>query len=135
MKNEKTDKDTFRMTYSARQQEEIKAIRQKYMPEEQPAQTNIERVRALDAGVDKKATTWALTIGILGTLLMGLGMSMLMSEFGTLFGTLATPFGIGIGVVGIVALTCAYPVYLHIGKREREKIAPEILRLTDTILK
>ncbi len=134
MKNENTEKDTFRMTYSAKQQEELRQIRQKYMPEERPALTNMERVRALDAGVDKKATTWALTIGIIGTLLLGLGMSMLMSDFGALFGTLVYPVGIGIGVVGITALTCAYPLYVHIGKREREKIAPEILRLTDTLL-
>lgn len=134
MKNENTEKDTFRMTYSAKQQEELRQIRQKYMPEERPALTNMERVRALDAGVDKKATTWALTIGIIGTLLLGLGMSMLMSDFGALFGTLVYPVGIGIGVVGIAALTCAYPLYVHIGKREREKIAPEILRLTDTLL-
>lgn len=134
MKNENTEKDTFRMTYSAKQQEELRQIRQKYMLEERPALTNMERVRALDAGVDKKATTWALTIGIIGTLLLGLGMSMLMSDFGALFGTLAYPVGIGIGVVGIAALTSAYPLYVHIGKREREKIASEILRLTDTLL-
>lgn len=135
MGNEKPNKDTFRMTYSANEQEEVREIRQKYMPKEKSELTDLERLRQLDASVGKKATTLSLIVGIVGTLLLGLGMSMLMSEFGVLFGKLAIPLGIGIGVVGIAVLACAYPVYLQVSKKEKEKIAPEILRLTDTLLK
>lgn len=135
MENKNPEKEPFRMTYSANAQEEVKEIRQKYMPKEKPPQTDIERLRQLDAGVGKKATTLSLIVGIVGTLLLGIGMSMVMSEFGALFGNLATPLGIGIGVVGIAVLTCAYPVYLHVYKKEKEKIAPEILRLTELLLK
>lgn len=125
------DNSTFRMTYSAEQQEEVQQIREKYMSK---APDKMEQLRQLDAQVGKKATTAALTIGILGTLLLGLGMSMLMSEFGTVFGLLAVPLGIGIGIVGIAAVAGAYPLYGHILRREREKIAPEILRLTEELM-
>lgn len=125
------DNNTFRMTYSAEQQQEVQQIREKYMPK---APDKMEQLRQLDAHVGKKATATALTIGIIGTLLLGLGMSMLMSEFGTIFGAAAVPLGIGIGIVGIVAVAIAYPLYGHILRREREKIAPEILRLTEELM-
>lgn len=125
------DNNTFRMTYSAEQQQEVQQIREKYMPK---APDKMEQLRQLDAHVGKKATTTALTIGIIGTLLLGLGMSMLMSEFGTIFGAAAIPLGIGIGIVGIAAVASAYPLYGHILRREREKIAPEILRLTEELM-
>lgn len=135
MENKNPEQEPFRMTYSANAQEEVKEIRQKYMSKDKPALTDLERLRQLDASVGKKATTAALVVGIIGTLLLGMGMSMVMSDFGALFGTMAIPLGIGFGMVGIATLTCAYPVYLHVYKKEKEKIAPEILRLTDTLLK
>lgn len=124
--------ETFKMTYSAKQQEEIQAIRNKYVPQEE---NKMDRLRALDAGVTQKATVLSMTLGIVGTLILGIGMSLIMSDFGKLLGSLAMPVGIGIGAVGIAVLACAYPVYRHKVKKEREKIAPEILRLTDELMK
>lgn len=124
--------ETFKMTYSAQQQEEINQIRKKYIPQEQD---KMEQLRALDAGVGKKATIVSLIVGILGTLIMGLGMSMVMSDFGNLLGSGALPIGIIIGVIGSAMLACAYPLYNHTLKKEREKIAPEIIRLTDELIK
>ena len=66
---------------------------------------------------------------------MGTGMSLAMTELSSFLGVFAMPVGIGIGVMGIVMLSVAYPVYTHIVKKEREKIAPEIIRLTDELLK
>lgn len=126
------NKETFQMTYSAKQQEEIAAIRQKYAPKELD---KMEQLRVLDASVGKKATVVSIVVGIIGTLVMGLGMSLTISEFGEIIGNLAMPVGIVLGVVGMVVLACAYPLYNRTLKKEREKIAPEILRLTDELMK
>ena len=43
--------------------------------------------------------------------------------------------GIFAGVVGMVLVALAYPLYNRVLKKQREKIAPEILRLSDELLK
>ncbi len=125
------NKDTFKMTYSARQQEEIDQIRQKYAPKEPD---KMEQLRALDASVEKKATVASIAVGVIGTLILGIGMSMAMTDFGAILGSAAFIVGIIIGVVGIAVLGCAYPLYNRTLKKEREKIAPEILKLTDELM-
>lgn len=131
------DKGIFNLTYSAKEQEEIKAIRKKYT-ESEKAEDKMAQVRRLDAGVIQKATSISLVFGVIGTLLLGIGMSLSMSEFSRIFGThenMAIPIGIMIGIVGIVLVSLAYPLYNRIIKKEREKIAPKIIHLTDELLK
>lgn len=123
---------TFKMTYSAKEQEELEAIRKKY---EAPKEDKMEQLRALDRGVTTKALTVSLAAGIIGTLIMGAGMSLIMSDFGRLLGSAALPIGIITGIIGMALMACAYPLYNHTLKTEREKIAPEILRLTDELMK
>lgn len=123
--------DTFKMTYSAQQQEEIQAIRKKYAPQEED---KMQQLRALDAGATNKAVMASLIIGVLGALIMGIGMSLVMTDFGALLGELALPVGIAVGVVGIVLLALAYPLYNRTLRKEREKIAPEILRLSEELM-
>ena len=121
------EKETFKFTYSAKEQEEIKNIRKKYVV---PEEDKMEQLRRLDAGVAQKGTTAALIAGIMGTLLLGIGMCCCMVWQGAWFGP-----GILIGVIGIAVLAAAYPLYNHVTQKEREKIAPEILRLTDELMK
>ena len=130
------NKERFNYTYSAEEQEEIKKIRQKYItPVER--EDKMEQLRRLDAGVYSKAATVALIIGILGALLMGMGMSLVMTDLGKIFdnSALAMIIGISVGVVGILLVCLAYPVYNRTLNKEREKIASEVLRLTDELLK
>ena len=129
------NKEGFEFTYSAKEQEEIKRIRKKYAaPAEE--EDKMAQLRRLDAGVYSKATTAALVIGIIGALVMGLGMSIVMTDIGAALGTiLAMIVGVGIGVIGIVLICLAYPMYTRTLKKEREKIAPEIIRLTDELMK
>ena len=129
------NKESFEFTYSAKEQEEIKRIRKKYAtPVEE--EDKMAQLRRLDAGVYSKATTAALVIGIIGALVMGLGMSIVMTDIGAALGTiLAMIVGVGIGVIGIVLICLAYPMYTRTLKKEREKIAPEIIRLTDELMK
>ena len=129
------NKEGFEFTYSAKEQEEIKRLRKKYAtPVEE--EDKMAQLRRLDAGVYSKATTAALVIGIIGALVMGLGMSLVMTDIGAALGTiLAMIVGVGIGVIGIVLICLAYPMYTRTLKKEREKIAPEIIRLTDELMK
>lgn len=124
--------DSFKMTYSARQQEEIQSIRQKYAPQEE---SKMDRLRALDARVTKKATMVSIIAGVIGAMILGCGMSLIMSDFGKVLGTAALPAGIALGAVGLALVALAYPLYHRTLKKEREKIAPQILQLTDELLK
>ncbi len=122
-------KGTFNYTYSASQQQEIKKIREKYV---QPTQEEdkMEQLRRLDQSVTRSGTVVSLIVGIIGTLIMGAGMSCTMVWAETMF----IP-GIIIGVIGMIGIICAYPVYSCITKKQREKLAPEIIRLTDELMK
>lgn len=120
-------KNNFSYTYSAKQQEEIKNIRKKYLPKEED---KMEQLRKLDQNAAKPGKIVSLTLGIVGTLTLGVGMCCTMVWADKLF----IP-GIVIGVIGIAAVLVAYPVYTHITKKQREKIAPEILRLTEELMK
>lgn len=128
------EKSSFNYTYSAKEQEEIKAIRKKYATPEE-TEDKMELLRRLDASVTQKATTIALVLGVIGALVMGSGMSFVLTDIGQRLGTiLSMLLGVGLGIVGIVLICLAYPIYNHILKREREKIAPEIIRLTDELM-
>lgn len=131
---ENTD-TSFKYTYSAKEQDEIRRIRQKYQDQEE---NGISRLRKLDAKVSQKATMVSLVLGIVGVLVMGTGMSLIMTEFGSLLGltgVFGLVVGVVIGLVGIIMVVLAYPVYNTVLKKEREKTAPEILRLTEELMK
>lgn len=125
--NNTNETKTFSYTYSAKQQEEIRHIRSKYVSEEG---NKMEQLRKLDQSVNRKATILSLAIGILGSLIMGIGMCCTMVWENKLF----VP-GIIIGITGIAIIAMAYPAHNLIIKKERQKIAPEIIRLTDELLK
>ena len=134
MENRNTEAG-FSYTYSAKDQEEIKKIREKYQPQEE---NDISRLRKLDAKVTRKATNVSLTIGIAGALILGSGMSFIMTDLGKVFGIqgiMAVAVGIMMGLPGIVMIGVAYPVYCKVLKKEREKAAPEILKLTEALIK
>ena len=131
------NKETFNYTYSAKEQEEIKAIRKKYAAPEE-TEDKMAQLRRLDAAVTQKATVVSLVFGVIGALVLGLGMSLAMTDLGEILGAfrgMAMLLGIVIGIVGIVLVSLAYPLYNRIVKKEREKIAPEIIRLTDELMK
>lgn len=134
---ENKEKEIFNYTYSAREQEEIKAIRKKYVAPEQ-TEDKMAQLRRLDVAVTHKATSVALVFGIIGVLILGMGMSLAMTDIGKvvgLLGGMAMLIGILIGIVGIVLVCVAYPIYTYIIKKERKKIAHEIIRLTDELMK
>lgn len=126
MKNQNTNtENTFEYTYSAKRKEEIEAIRKKYMPKEED---KMEFLRRLDKSAEKKGTVTAIILGVAGALIMGLGMSCTMVFQGIYF----VP-GIVIGILGMVLIAVAYPAYKKITEKERKRIAPQILALTEEL--
>ena len=125
---EQSNHETFSYSYSAREQEEIRRIREKYQPPEE-RETKMDRLRRLDRSASQKATVRSLILGILSSLVLGTGMAMCM-EFQRVW---FVP-GIVIGSIGLVGVCLAYPVYRHTLKKERARLAPEILALSEELL-
>ena len=128
---------TFTYTYSAREQAELRRIREKYAS---PAkkEDKMERLRRLDASVTQTAQAVALVFGVIGTLILGCGMSLCMTEIGEFLGMareMVMVIGIILGVVGGAIASLAYPIYNAIVKAKRKKLAPEIIRLADELMK
>ena len=113
----------FEYTYSAPEQEEIRRIREKYLPKEE---STLEKLRRLDAQVERPGTVVSLVLGITGTLVFGVGLCCCLVW--NLFA-----LGIMAGVIGIAMLGCAYPAYARITRKQREKMAPEILALAEEL--
>ena len=126
------NKKGFSFTYSASQQQEVEAIREKYLPKEEDKMAQLRKLHAIPT---QKAQAASLAVGIIGALIMGTGMSLAMTEIGAALGGLAMLLGIGVGIVGMVLVALAYPVYNRILKKERQRIAPEVLRLTEELMK
>lgn len=120
--------NTFNYTYSAAQQEEIKKIREKYSQEK--TEDKMEQLRRLDKSVTRPGTVVSLIIGVVSCLILGVGMCCTMVWGGDFF-----VLGIIVGVVGIVGIICAYPIYSMITKARKAKLADEIIRLSDELLK
>ena len=137
MDNNNQEQNGFTYTYSAKEQAELKHIRDKYTAPTED-EDKMARLRRLDASVTQKAQIVALIFGVIGALILGAGMSLCMSDFAEILGSyrdMAMVIGIPIGLIGGVLVALAYPMYNVIVKRERKKIAPEIIRLTDELMK
>ena len=122
-----SQENSFRYTYSAPQQNEVKKIREKYMPK---VESPMEKLHRLDESCAKKGMALSLTMGTLSALTLGVGMCCCMAWGGLLY----IP-GIVIGMIGLVGVGAAYPIYCKVTQKERQRIAPEILQLTDELLK
>lgn len=126
------ENNSFEYTYSAQRQQEVEEIRKAYLPKDED---KMEQLRKLHAIPTQKAQAVSLAIGIVGALILGTGMSLCMTELGSALGPLALILGIVVGLVGMVMVAVAYPIFNRVLKKEREKIAPEILHLTDDLMK
>lgn len=136
MENNK-ETNGFSYTYSAREQAEIKQIRDKYTKPTE-VEDKMARLRRLDASVTNTAQAVALIFGVMGALILGFGMSLCMTDLGKILGShsdFAMVIGIVVGVVGGILASLAYPIYNAIVKAKRKQLAPEIIRLTDELMK
>lgn len=111
----------FRYNYSAAQNKEIQAIRNRYLPKEE---SKYDELKRLDRCVQSAGIVQALTIGIVGCLVFGLGMCLAMQVIGN-----STALGVFLGVIGVVVMIFAYPAYRMMFGKAKEKYKPRILKL------
>lgn len=125
------ENNTFRYSYSSSFQEELQDIKKKYtgQPESQE-EDQLELLRKLDKSSTRKSTIVSIVMGAAGCLIMGIGMCCTMVWAAAMF----LP-GIIIGVAGIAMMAAAYPVYVRITKRERARIAPQVLDIIEKLSK
>ena len=125
------ENNSFEYTYSAQRQQEVEEIRKAYLPKEED---KMDKLRRLHAVPTMKAQAAAIAVGVVGALILGTGMSLCMTELGAALGIAGMVIGVIVGIAGIALVALAYPLYRRTLKKEREKIAPEILGLTEELL-
>lgn len=116
----------FEYTYSAKEKSELEKIRKKYTPKTSQ-ESKLEQIKRLDKSVESSAMTKALTVGIIGSLILGVGMSctMVWTDFFVL--------GIIVGIIGMLVCALAYPVYKKTLYKKRAAVSAQILELSDQI--
>ncbi|MBE6567558.1 MAG: hypothetical protein E7657_02740 [Ruminococcaceae bacterium] len=121
------ENNTFNYNYSATQNREVEKIRSKYVPK---VDNKLERLKKLDARVEMAGMLESLSLGIIGALLFGVGMCFSLGVFvGTAWHTALFM------VFGILLMLPAYPVYKRIARETKAELTPEILRLSEEIMK
>ena len=118
---------TFSYNYSAARNKEVESIRRKYMPHEE---SKLERLKKLDLRVQMAGTIESLCFGIVGALVFGLGMCFFLDMFAGAAWLTAL-----LMVLGAVIMIPAYPIYRRIARKTKTELTPEILRLSEEIMK
>ena len=121
------NRECFEFTYSAKQQEEVERIRNKYIPKEE---NKMEKLIRLDKQAERPGTIASIAVGTIGTLILGVGMCFVLvwnSGIATLIA------GIVIGLIGMMMAGTAYPIYTKVTKKERAKIAEQIIALSNEL--
>ena len=121
------ENNTFSYNYSAARNKEIERIRRKYMPQEE---SKLERLKKLDLRVQMAGTLESLCFGIVGALVFGIGMYFFLDVFEG--GAWLTAL---LMVLGAVIMIPAYPIYRRIARKTKAELTPEILRLSEEIIK
>ena len=110
----------------------VQKIRTQYTENEH---TQLDALKDLDKKVKRPANVFAYIFGSIGAIIMGSGMSLVMTEIGETIGMTNTMVpGIGIGVVGLIMVIINYPIYKGILGSRRKKYADEIIALSDEIM-
>ena len=110
----------------------VQKIRTQYTEKQH---TELDALKALDAKVKRPANVFAYIYGSLGAIIMGAGMSLVMTEIGSIIGLENTMVpGIAVGVVGLALALTTYPVYKKILNSRKKKYAPQILALSEKLM-
>ena len=121
------EEQNFVYSYSSVRKREVELIRSKYLPKEE---SKLERLKRLDMKVRCAGQIESLTVGIIGLLVFGIGMCF---GLGVLNGGMWLAFLFGI--LGTAIMLPAYPIFRRIAQKTKKELTPEILELSDEILK
>ena len=128
MDNVISQDNTFSYKYSAVENKEIQEIRKRYLPQ---SESKLEELKRLDMQVQNAGMVESLCIGIISTLVFGLGMCLAMQVIGTGIGMMV--LGIVIGIIGMAGILVAYPVCRRKQRKAKENLSPRILELTEEL--
>ena len=97
--------------------------------------TDLDTLRELDSKVKRPASVFAYVFGSISAIIMGAGMSLVMTDIGATLGMESTMVpGIVIGIVGLIMALLNYPMYKGILGSRKKKYGAEILKLSDKIM-
>ena len=127
-----TNNSTFSYKYSSSENNEVQEIRNRYTAKER---TKLDELKELDRKVKKPANVFSYIFGIIGAIIMGSGMSLVMTDIGAQIGMKSTMlYGIIIGIIGMVIAVINYPINKSIMNSRRRKYADRIIALSDEII-
>ena len=110
----------------------VQKIRTQYTEKQH---TELDALKALDTKVKRPANVFAYVYGSLSAVIMGAGMSLVMTDLGTTLGLPDAMIpGIVIGIIGLVMALTTYPIHKRMLASRRKKYAAEILELSDRIM-
>ncbi len=111
----------------------VQKIRTQYTEKQH---TSLDELKALDAKVKRPANVFAYIFGSISAIILGSGMSLVMTDISEVVGiSNSMPFGIIIGLIGLVLSIANFPIYKKILGSRRKKYADEIISLSDKIMK
>ncbi len=112
----------------------VQKIRSQYV-EADSSKKELDMLRELDAEVKRPAQVFGYVFGTIGAIIMGAGMSLVMTDIGTILGinNAMTP-GIVVGIIGMLMAIVNYPIYKNILASRKEKYAERILKLSEKIM-
>ena len=111
----------------------VEKIRSQYTEQEY---TELDALKALDAKVKKPAKVFSFVYGSIGAIVMGTGMSLIMTDIGAMLGMEDAMIpGIIVGVVGMVMALTTYPICKKLLASRKKKYAPQILELSERVMK
>lgn len=118
--------EKFSYRYSAKRNREVENIRKRYLPKEE---NKLDTLKALDYRVQTAGMIQALSVGVVGCLIFGIGMCFGLDVF---MG--ADWLTVLFCAIGAAVMIPAYPIYRQISRRTREKLVPQILSLSEEII-
>lgn len=121
------ENNSFTYSYSAIRNNEVESIRKKYMPREE---SKLERLKKLDVQVQMAGMIESLTLGIVGALVFGIGMCFFLEVFSGAIWLTALFM-----IIGALIMIPAYPIYKRISAKAKRELTPEILRLSEELMK
>ena len=112
----------------------VQKIRTQYTEKEH---TGLDDLRELDKKVKRPANVFSYIFGSIGAIVMGAGMSLVMTDIAEQIGLGIDPVlpGILIGIAGMFMAIINYPIYKGILGARRKKYADKIIALSDKIMK
>ncbi|MBQ2877163.1 MAG: dihydropteridine reductase [Clostridia bacterium] len=114
---------------------EIKMARRISAEYSKPAHTELDELRELDKRVKRPALIFSYIFGSLGAIIMGMGMSLIMTDIGAIIGLgSGLALGVIIGVLGLAIVSVNYPMHKAMLESRKRKYGAQILALSSKIM-